>query len=159
MCRNQWSTSEVHISWFQDKLPTQREQLNRDDTTKIIKLLDNENPFEVNSATQHSCDAGIVVHDSRNVDMQQNKRSLTKWLMIRFQTLCSSRVTTYPVKATSDTVSVNPLLLLQQYIFVGYDSREQVDVLKYELCVYLTTLFEANWNHATIHQISLSKSI
>ena len=25
----------------------------------------------------------------------------------------------YPVKATSDTVSVNPLLLLQQYIFIG----------------------------------------
>ena len=40
---------------------------------------------------------------------------------------------TYPIKATSDTVSVNPLLLLQQYIFVGYGSRELVDVLKYEL--------------------------
>ena len=48
-----------------------------------------------------------------------------------------------PVMATSDTVSVNSLLLLQQYIFVGYDSRERVDVLKYELCVYPTTLFEA----------------
>ena len=49
----------------------------------------------------------------------------------------------YPVKATSDTVSVNPFPLLQQYICVGYDSRELVDVLKYELCVYPTTLFEA----------------
>ena len=48
-----------------------------------------------------------------------------------------------PTKAISDTVSVNPLLLLQQYTFVGYDSRELVDVLKYELCVYPTTLFEA----------------
>ena len=48
----------------------------------------------------------------------------------------------YPVKATSDTVSVDLLLLLQQCIFVGYDSRELVDVLKYELCVYYTTLFE-----------------
>ena len=36
----------------------------------------------------------------------------------------------YPVKATSDTVSVNPLPLLQQYICVGYDSRELVDVLE-----------------------------
>ena len=26
---------------------------------------------------------------------------------------------TYPVKAPSDTVSVNPLLLLQQYILLG----------------------------------------
>ena len=50
---------------------------------------------------------------------------------------------TYPLKVTSDTVSVNPLLLFQQCIFVGYDSRELVDVLKYELCVYPTTLFEA----------------
>ena len=49
----------------------------------------------------------------------------------------------YPVKATSDTVSVNPLPLLQQYICVGYDSRELVDVLKYELFVYPTTLFGA----------------
>ena len=49
----------------------------------------------------------------------------------------------YPVKATLDTVSVNPLPLLQQYICVGYDSRELVDVLKYELCVYPTTLSEA----------------
>ena len=49
----------------------------------------------------------------------------------------------YSVKATSDTVSVYPLLLLQQYIFVGYDGREMVDVLKYELCVYPITLFEA----------------
>ena len=48
----------------------------------------------------------------------------------------------YPVKATSDTVSVDLLLLLQQYIFVEYNSRELVDVLKYELCVYPTTLFE-----------------
>ena len=48
----------------------------------------------------------------------------------------------YPIKATSDTVSVDLLLLLQQYIFVEYNSRELVDVLKYELCVYLTTLFE-----------------
>ena len=71
-CWNEWSTSEVHVSWFQDKWPTQREQLNRDDTTKIIKFLDNENPFELNSATQHSCDAGIVVHDSGNVDMQHS---------------------------------------------------------------------------------------
>ena len=49
---------------------------------------------------------------------------------------------TYPAKATSDTVSVDLLLLLQQYIFVGYNSRELVDVLKYEPCVYPTTLFE-----------------
>ena len=49
----------------------------------------------------------------------------------------------YLVKATSDTVSVNPPLLLQQFIIVGYDSRELVDVLKYELCVYPTTPFEA----------------
>ena len=51
---------------------------------------------------------------------------------------------TYPVKATSDTMSINPLPLLQQYILVGHGSRELVDVLKYELCVYPTTLFEAN---------------
>ena len=49
----------------------------------------------------------------------------------------------YPGKATSDTMSVNPLPLLQQYICVGYDSRELVDMLKYELCVYPTTQFEA----------------
>ena len=49
----------------------------------------------------------------------------------------------YSVKATSDTVSVNPLLLLQQCIIGGYDSRELADVCKYELCVKPTTLFEA----------------
>ena len=35
---------------------------------------------------------------------------------------------TYPVKATWDTVSVDLLLLLQQYISVGYDSREQTSL-------------------------------
>ena len=69
MCWNQWSTSEVHISWFQDKWPTQRQQLDRHDTTKIIKFLDNENPFGVNSATQHFLGDGIVVHQSGNADM------------------------------------------------------------------------------------------
>ena len=49
----------------------------------------------------------------------------------------------HPVNARSDTVSVNQLLQLQQCIIFGYDSRELVDVLKYELCVYPTTLFEA----------------
>ena len=49
----------------------------------------------------------------------------------------------YLVKATSDTVSVNPRLLLQQCPIVGYNKRELVDVLKYELCVYPPTLFEA----------------
>ena len=39
-------------------------------TTKIIKFLDKRNLFEVNPVTQHSRDAGIVVHESGNVDMQ-----------------------------------------------------------------------------------------
>ena len=39
-------------------------------------------------------------------------------------------VAKYPIKATSDTVSVDPLLL-QQCIIVGYNSRELVDVLNY----------------------------
>ena len=47
ICWNQWSTAEVHISWFQDKWPTQRRHLDSDDTTKITKFLDNENLFEV----------------------------------------------------------------------------------------------------------------
>ena len=50
-------------------------------------------------------------------------------------------VTKYPIKATSDTISVDPLLL-QQCIIVGYSRRELVDVLNYELCVYTATLFE-----------------
>ena len=69
---NQSSISELHISWFQDKWPIQKQQLDRDETTKIIKLLDNENPFEVNSATQYSIDAGIGAHESGNVDMQHS---------------------------------------------------------------------------------------
>ena len=72
MCWNQWSTPEIHISWFQDKWPTQRQQPHRDVTIKIIKFLDNENQFEVNSATQHSLDAGIFAHESGNVDMEHS---------------------------------------------------------------------------------------
>ena len=55
----------------------------------------------------------------------------------------------YLVKATSDT-----LLLLQQFIIVGYDSRELVDVLKYELCVYPTKLFEATGTMLQSHKVS-----
>ena len=57
---------------FQDKWPTQRQQLDRDDTTKIIKFLDNENPFEVNSATHRSFDAGFIARESWNVIMKHN---------------------------------------------------------------------------------------
>ena len=49
----------------------------------------------------------------------------------------------YPAKTIPDTVSVNPLLLLQQFNIVGYDRRERAYALKYELFVYLLTLFEA----------------
>ena len=46
-------------------------------------------------------------------------------------------VSKYPIKATSDTVSVDPRLLFQQLLLLG------TDVLKYELCVYPPALFEA----------------
>ena len=152
LCWNQWSTSEVHISWFQDKWPTQRQQLGRDGTTKIIKFLDNEDPFEVNSATQHSLDAmycytwfGEYWHaaqlEQKIIDKMTDHR--VSDFVFKKSNHVVAPASTYPVKATSDTASVNPLLLLQQCIFVGYDSRELVDVLKCELCVYPTTLFEA----------------
>ena len=40
--------------------------------TQLRSFLDNENPFEVHSVTQHSLGAGIVVHESANVDMQHS---------------------------------------------------------------------------------------
>ena len=46
--------------------------IDRDDTTKIIKFLDNENPFEVNFATLHSLDGSIVTHDSGNANTQHS---------------------------------------------------------------------------------------
>ena len=69
---HQSSISEVHISWFQDKWPTEKQQLDKDETTKIIKFLDNENPFEVNSSTQYYLDICISAHGSGNVDMQHS---------------------------------------------------------------------------------------
>ena len=145
VCWNQWSTSEVHISWFQDKWPTQRQQLGRDDTTKIIKFLDNEDPFELNSATQHSLDGSIVTHavqlEQKVLDKMTDHR--VSGFVFKKSNHVVAPASKYPVKASSDTVSVNQLLLLQQCITVGYGSRELVDVLKYELCVYPTTVFEA----------------
>ena len=47
---------------FKTSDQTQRQQLDRDDTSKIIKFLDYDNPFEVNSATQHSLH--VVAHES-----------------------------------------------------------------------------------------------
>ena len=55
-----------------------------------------------------------------------------KWVTTLWHLLAST-----PIKATSDTVSVNTLLLPQQCIIVGYDNRELVDVLKYKLCYIL----------------------
>ena len=57
------------------------------------------------------------------------------------------------VMALSDRVIVNPLLLLQQCLIVGYDSREV-----WAMCLSSNTIW-GNWNHAAIRQIILSKSI
>ena len=96
---------------------------------RLSNSWDSENLFEVNSAKQHSLNAGIVAHKSWNVDMQHssNNRSLTDHKVWKFvfkkSNYAVEPASKYPVKARSDTVSVNPLLPLQQFIIFGYDSR------------------------------------
>ena len=60
-------------------------------------------------------------------------------------------VSKYPIKATSDTVSVDPLLLFQKLITVGYRSA-----YGWAMCISSSTIW-GYWHHAAIRQTISSK--
>ena len=82
---------------------------------------------------------------------QLGQRFLTEHKVLDFVTKKSTLVSKYPVMATSDAVSVDPLLLFQQLITVGYRCAEI-----WAMCLSSSNIWDY-WHHAAIQQSISSK--
>ena len=91
--------------------------------------MDSKNLFEINFATQHSLDIGIVAPKSGNVDMQLMTDHKVSDFVTKKSYHAVTVVSNYPVKATSDTVSVDPFCCSSNSLLLD------TDVLRCELCV------------------------
>ena len=148
-----------------------RQQRDTDDTTKVTKViryLGDKNPFDVTSATLHSLDTGIVAHQSVNVEHapqvgQKILDKMTGHKVSEFVFKRSDHVVTlaskHSIKAPSDTVTIDPLLLFQRFVTAGHNSGDLADVLKYELCVYPPALFETSGTMLQSNKASLADAI
>ena len=91
--------------------------------------MDSKNLFEIKFATQHSLDIGIVAPKSGNVDMQLMTDHKVSDFVTKKSYHAVTVVSNYPVKATSDTVSVDPFCCSSNSLLLD------TDVLRCELCV------------------------
>ena len=91
--------------------------------------MDSKNLFEIKFATQHSLDIGIVAPKSGNVDMQLMTDRKVSDFVTKKSYHAVTVVSNYHVKATSDTVSVDPFCCSSNSLLLD------TDVLRCELCV------------------------
>ena len=99
--------------------------------------MDSKNLFEISFVTQHSLDIGIVAPKSGNVDMQLITDHKVSDFVTKKSYHALTLVSKYTVKATSDTMSVEPFCCSSNSLLLD------TDVLRCELCVYPLALFEA----------------
>ena len=104
---------------------------------KIIEYMDSKNLFEINFVTQHSLDIGIVAPKSGYADMQLMTDHKVSDFVTNKSYHAVTLVSKYTVKATWDTMSVDPFCCSSNSLVSG------TDVLRCELCVYPPALFEA----------------
>ena len=99
------------------------QQCDRENTDMIFEYLNSKNPFHVTLATLHTF--GIVAHESMNVDhaVQLRQTTLNKIIVSEFEFMKNDRVVTlaskHPIKATSDTVSIDPIRLFSDSLLLG----------------------------------------